>query len=360
MRICVMIQINESKKLAKFKVLKLPALNKVLRIYEIKKGDKVLIWTDDSKTVAPRLAKTFYEKFLEMGCDVSIIVDKEKKVMSVANKKTHEAVFSLSKGDTFVSVTSGGKGYLEKNGKRVLMRSLINSKKFKMIYCGGLSSIKTTKVNDFLKAFDHDEKGLVKLNKKIAKALAKVSEIKIICPAGTDLVLNVKNRPILMNDGNWKVYSTNYPVGETYVVPKEKYADGKAFISSYKVTGKTILPKKPVEMVFENGLLIETTGKEMAQNINKAIDFNVKKKVKDAEESVRTIAEFGIGTNKKAKIVGSMINDEKVFGTCHIAIGANKHMGGKTQCYGHFDNVIVKPTIWFDKKMVMKQGKLLL
>ena len=355
-----MLQIDESKKLSSFRELKIPAINKVIKIYEIKKGDKIFIWTDNSKTVAPRLAKTFLNKFKKMGCEVSIIVDKEKKSMSVANKKTQEAIFALSKGDVFVSITSGGKGYIEKNGKRILMRSLINSKKFKMIYCGGLSSIRPGKVNNFLKAFDHDEKGLKLLNKKIVSAMKKTSVIKVICPSGTDFTINVKNRPVLVNDGNWKVYSTNYPVGETYTVPLENSAEGKAMVSSYKVTGKTILPKKAVEMLFSKGLLVETTGKEMADNLNKAIDFNRLKKVKNAEKVVRTIAEFGIGTNKKATIVGSMICDEKVFGTCHIAIGANKHMGGKTQCYGHFDNVIMKPTIWFDKKMIMKKGKLLL
>jgi len=299
-------------------------------------------------------------KFKKMGCEVSIIVEKERKSMSVANKKTHDAIFSLREGEVFVSITSGGKGYLEKNGKRILMRSLINSKKFKMIYCGGLSSIKPSKVNAFLAAFDHNEKELKSLNKKIANAMKKASVVKITCPAGTDLTMIIKNRPVLVNDGDWKVYSTNYPVGEVYTVPLESSADGKAFVSSYKVTGKTILPKKAVEMIFEKGLLIETTGKEMANNLNKAIDFNRLKKVKNAEVAVRSIAEFGIGTNKKATIVGSMICDEKVFGTCHIAIGANKHMGGKTQGYGHFDNVILAPTIWFDKKMIMKNGKLLI
>ena len=57
---------------------------------------------------------------------------------------------------------------------------------------------------------------------------------------------------------------------------------------------------------------------------------------------------------------GAMICDEKAYGTCHFAIGNSKHMGGSIYCHGHFDNVIVKPTIWFDKKMVMKDGKLLL
>jgi leucyl aminopeptidase (aminopeptidase T) len=113
-------------------------------------------------------------------------------------------------------------------------------------------------------------------------------------------------------------------------------------------------------MVFEKGLIVETTSEKMAKNINEAISFNKKKKVKNAENVVRTIAEFAIGTNKKASLVGSMICDEKAYGTCHIAIGANKHIGGKTQCYGHFDNVIVKPSIWFDNKKIMEKGKLLL
>ncbi len=355
-----MIQINDSKKISNFKPLKIPALKKVIKINKIKKGDNVLIWTDDSKTVAPCLAKTFYNALKKIGCNVSIVVEKEKKTMSIASKKTHKAIFSLSKGDIFISVTSGGKGYLEKNGKRIIMRDIINKKGFKMIYCGGLSSILPRKVNTFLKAFDHNEKELKLLNKKISKEMKKTSVVKITCPVGTNLTLNIKNRPVLVNDGNWKVYSTNYPVGEIYTVPLESSAGGQAFVSSFKITGKTILPKKPVEMVFENGLLVKTTSKEMAENINSAIDFNKKKGVKNAENAVQTIAELGIGTNKKASIVGAMIADEKVFGTCHIAIGANKHMGGKTQCYGHFDNVILKPTIWFDKKVIMKNGKLLL
>ena len=351
---------DDSKKVSSFKVLNLPALKKVFKIYELRKNDAVLIWTDDSKTIAPRLAKTFLVELKKIGCNVSIVVEKEQKKMSIASKKTHKAIFSLVKGDTFVSITSGGKGYLEKNGKRVIMRDLMTAKGFKMIYCGGLSSIKSNKVNNFFKAFDHDEKELIKLNEKISCAMKKTSIIKITCPLGTNLLLNIKNQPVIENHGDWRKYSTNYPVGETYAVPIENSANGLAMISSYKVTGKTILPKKAVEMVFEKGLLVETNGKELAENVNSAIKFNKSKKVKGAEEAVRRIAEIGIGTNKKASIVGAMICDEKVYGTAHIAIGANKHMGGKTQCYGHFDNVILSPTIWFDDKKIMEKGRLLL
>lgn len=52
-----------------------------------------------------------------------------------------------------------------------------------------------------------------------------------------------------------------------------------------------------------------------------------------------------------------MINDEKVFGTIHFAIGANTHFGGKTKCNGHMDYVVKKPTVYFDDKLIIKKGK---
>jgi leucyl aminopeptidase (aminopeptidase T) len=41
-------------------------------------------------------------------------------------------------------------------------------------------------------------------------------------------------------------------------------------------------------------------------------------------EKARQVAEFGIGTNPKAKIIGNPLEDEKVFGTCHFALGNMK------------------------------------
>lgn len=53
------------------------------------------------------------------------------------------------------------------------------------------------------------------------------------------------------------------------------------------------------------------------------------------------MAEFGIGTNYKAKLVGLILEDEKVFGTIHIAFGNNLSMGGRIS--------VEQPSRWFGK-----------
>jgi aminopeptidase len=356
-----MIKVNDYSKLEDFKVVDSKKLKKLIDLYKLKKGTNVLIWTDNKEgSVAPRIAKTLYHSLEKIGCNISLIVGKPVKKIGLASKQANKAVFSLSKGDVFALIASAGKGYTHKNGERVMIKKLIRMNEFRMISMLALGSIKPRKVNAFLNSFNHNQKEVEELNKTIARAMKKTNEVRITCPKGTELELEIGNRPIIMNHANWKEYSTNYPVGETYTVPIEDSAVGKAMISSYKVSGKTVLPKKPVEMIFEEGLLIETTGKEMAHNVNMAIKANKKFKTKNPEDAPRTIAEFAIGTNKKASIVGAMICDEKVYGTCHIAIGNNKHMGGQNYCLGHFDNVILKPTIYFDDKIIMKDGKLLL
>ncbi len=73
----------------------------------------------------------------------------------------------------------------------------------------------------------------------------------------------------------------------------------------------------------------------------------------------RNIAEIGIGTNDKAKLSGLILEDEKVLGTAHIALGNNLSMGGNVSVGIHLDGVIKKPDIWFDNKQIMKKGKLL-
>jgi leucyl aminopeptidase (aminopeptidase T) len=53
------------------------------------------------------------------------------------------------------------------------------------------------------------------------------------------------------------------------------------------------------------------------------------------------------------------LEDEKVMGTAHIALGNNLSMGGKVNVGIHLDGVIKKPDIFFDDKLIMKKGKLL-
>jgi len=69
----------------------------------------------------------------------------------------------------------------------------------------------------------------------------------------------------------------------------------------------------------------------------------------------------GWRTVKKAEIVGNMLEDEKVYGTCHIAIGSNYDEDVKS--FTHLDGLVWYPTITAiypddSEETIMKDGKL--
>ena len=69
------------------------------------------------------------------------------------------------------------------------------------------------------------------------------------------------------------------------------------------------------------------------------------------------VAEFGIGTNDRARLSGVILEDEKVMGTIHIAFGDNKSMGGSVRVASHLDGLVKQPTVWFDERTIMEAGR---
>ncbi|MDP6642328.1 MAG: hypothetical protein QGF74_03045 [Candidatus Nanoarchaeia archaeon] len=62
-------------------------------------------------------------------------------------------------------------------------------------------------------------------------------------------------------------------------------------------------------------------------------------------------------SHTKAKVTGKILEDEKVMGTCHIALGSSLGFGGKVKVPIHLDGVIKKPTIFVDDEEIMRKGK---
>jgi len=54
-----------------------------------------------------------------------------------------------------------------------------------------------------------------------------------------------------------------------------------------------------------------------------------------------------------------ILEDEKVMGTIHIAFGDNKSMGGSVRVASHLDGLVTRPSVWFDERPIMKDGRLL-
>src|SRR3989338_2171824 len=62
----------------------------------------------------------------------------------------------------------------------------------------------------------------------------------------------------------------------------------------------------------------------------------------------------------KARLMGNILNDEKVLGTCHVAFGNNSSIGGRVYSKLHLDTVLQKPTIVADGEILMKKGRFFL
>jgi leucyl aminopeptidase (aminopeptidase T) len=155
----------------------------------------------------------------------------------------------------------------------------------------------------------------------------------------TKLSFSIKGRKGIPSTGIFreKGESGNLPSGESYIAPIEDSANGTILVDG-SIAGIGVV-SEPVMLTVENGRLIDATGKEGRQLLQLLGDGNG-----------RIIAEFGIGTNKKARLTGNVLEDEKVYGTVHIAFGSNKPFGGTNEAGVHIDCVIKDPIFTIDDK----------
>jgi leucyl aminopeptidase (aminopeptidase T) len=66
-----------------------------------------------------------------------------------------------------------------------------------------------------------------------------------------------------------------------------------------------------------------------------------------------------LGLNDRAVLSGLVLEDEKVLGTVHIALGDNSTFGGTVEVPSHLDGVLLNPTLWLDGKKILEQGRLI-
>ena len=55
-----------------------------------------------------------------------------------------------------------------------------------------------------------------------------------------------------------------------------------------------------------------------------------------------------------------ILEDEKVYGTVHIAFGTNTSFGGVNKADCHMDGIILKPDLYLDDVQVIRQGEFVL
>ena len=203
-----------------------------------------------------------------------------------------------------------------------------------------------------IRGMNADYKKISALTIKLQKILETGKEIRVTAPAGTDITFSIAGRKAYASKGLFHASgeSGNLPTGEAFLAPVEGSSNG-VFVVDGSMAGLGLIKNANIKIEVENGYAAKITGGTLAKKLKVMLD----KVGKDA----RNIAEFGIGTNDSAKLSGVLLEDEKVMGTIHIALGNNVSMGGSVNVPIHLDGVVKKPSVWMDSKILMKDGKLL-
>ena len=199
-----------------------------------------------------------------------------------------------------------------------------------------------------------DYAALHELTAALGARLAGSRRVRVTTPGGTDCAFDVTGREWKLDDGVLDQPGAfgNLPAGEVFVAPLATGADGVCVIDRSIALEDVGLVDKPIRLTFRQGRIVAIEGGRSADSTRAAIA--------EAGAGADVVAELGIGTNERARITGSVITDEKVLGTAHVAFGdnASPSYGGDNRAAIHVDGVMADATIEADGQVIFALGAL--
>jgi aminopeptidase len=156
----------------------------------------------------------------------------------------------------------------------------------------------------------------------LIERLSPAREIHIEGP-GTDLRLNVAGRTWINSDGR-----RNMPSGEVFTGPHEDSAEGHI---------RFTLPTSPRGVVVEDVTLEFRQGRVVSARAERGDGYL--QATLETDPGARLLGELGIGTNFGIdRPIGSILFDEKIGGTIHLALGRSyPETGGTNESVVHWD-----------------------
>jgi leucyl aminopeptidase (aminopeptidase T) len=204
-----------------------------------------------------------------------------------------------------------------------------------------------------LRTFHADYQAIQKRVRSLCNLFDRSEVLRVTTRLGTDIRMEISGRlgrgrrgGLYTEAGAWG----NLPCGEAFIAPIENSAEGVYVVdASHSGIGRL---SDPICFSVSEGSVNEIEGGREASKLAALLEA-----MKNPD--VYKIAELGIGCNDRAAICGITLEDEKVLGTCHIAVGSNALFGGTTAVDIHLDGVLTRPTILFDERKIIEDGCLL-
>lgn len=293
----------------------------------VKKDESVLVITDDTRK---EIGEALYQAACDLGCEGLLMVMKEREV---SGQEPPKAVAEAMKAaDVVIAPTAKSLTHTAARiqaaaaGTRVATMPGITREMFGK---GAMTA-------------DYQE--VEKLTARITDMLTRADKARIE-KDGKVLEISLKGRDGVPSPGVYKEPGKcgNLPSGEAYIAPLEDGSEGEMIIDGSMVgIGKL---ESPLHMKISGGKLREVTG-DKSENLGILLK----------NETNGTLCELGIGTNEAAILNGIILEDEKVYGTVHIAFGTNASFGGVNKAECHMDGIILRPTLYLDDTLVIKEG----
>jgi leucyl aminopeptidase (aminopeptidase T) len=346
-------------------------------VLAVRKEERVLVITNPNAD-SRQISMAIYDAVIDAGATPVLLIQKEKGQFDFLE---YESVKAIESGpDVVISVSKDrlGKdrygmkhGYKGKRQYDHIFDFLYEERKIRTFWSPGAT------VDMFARTVPIDYTQMRKDCKRICDVLLEADIVKVTAPGGTDVTIGIRGRKAHKDDGDFRKPGRggNLPSGEVYISPELGAMNGTiAWDGSIVLNEGEIVIGNPIFADVKGGYITKVRGGSGAKRLeesvkvgeSKAIEAGKKGQMKPAKARIYArnawgIGELGIGLNRKAKITANMLEDEKVYGTCHFAIGSN--YDGDHEAMIHLDGLVKSPTITAVRKdgkelPIMSDGKL--
>lgn len=321
------------------------AISALKAVLEMKKSDKVLIVTDENKK---EIGESFFNgaEKLDGISKIYILPEKDRPL----NEIPSELLQIIEENNDII--INAFEGFAKETPFRIKLIKKEISTNAKIGHCPGITNEMMTKgpmSADYVK--------LKKDTAEFMKLFENAEEVHITAPGGTDIILDIEDRPfetdVLIKPGTFG----NLPAGEIWCAPVENRVNGVIVCDgSIGDVGQVSKPVK-IEVKYGHVRVMESDDNELLTKLWELVFL---------DEMSSIVGELGIGLNPKARITGNLLEDEKANKTAHVAFGNNTEMpGGQNKSSTHRDFLFYNPTITINyldgrEKIVMKNGKKIL
>ena len=323
------------------------ARNALENVLEASEGERILVICDEEKQ---DIGQAFTKGALSLGLWTRFVVLKKQKNVRTSIPKQLQLALA-QKPEIFVNILKGNR---EETPFRIkIIKTETSDRKSRLGHCPGVTLDMLT--DGALALSTQDHKMLQGHAYKLMNALEDTVSVQVCNKSGTDLTIGVESRSFFTDTKlDWdQMKWMNLPTGEVIVAPVENLTNGKLLCDL--AVGGIGKVRQPVEVVVKNGK-VESVFCEDKQHLARI------KQTFSTDEWADVVGEFALGINPKARFVDEFLEAEKMFGTVHVAFGANTDMpGGKNLSKNHMDLMVSEPTVIVTKNdgkrvTVLKKG----